>query len=184
MLAMDIPMAAMTGLIMAEAGGHLLEKRDPDKKNFMRIVVAMFMGIFFAPNAVYYTLGWPAWETNYLWPGIDGIRDSALKAGFSHLLIALAVLPALAGLELGRYWIERGKIKLVRMGYLFFAVLTLLSILYFRRETFNVASTFAKYKAGETYPFTNLPMMAGWAVTAAYYWISLFLFYFFLKKKS
>jgi hypothetical protein len=27
MLAMDIPLAAMTGLVMAEAGAHILEKR-------------------------------------------------------------------------------------------------------------------------------------------------------------
>lgn len=184
MLAMDIPMAAMTGLVLAEAGSRLLEHKDPEKKNFMRIVTAMFMAVFFAPNAVYYTLGWPAWETNYLWPGIDGIRDNALKAGFSHLLIALSVLPALAALELGRYWIERGKKGLVRAGYIFFALLTVASILFFRDETFHVASTYAAYKAGDTYPFMNVPMMTGWAITAAYYWAALFLSYYLLKKKS
>ena len=184
MLAMDIPMAAMTGLILAEAGKNMLEKQERDKNTYLRIVTCMFMAIFFAPNAVYYTLGWPAWEVNYLWPGIDGMMDNPLKAGFSHLLMALAVLPALGGLELGRYWITKGKPKLVRYGYIFFAVLTVLAIVFFWDETFNVASTHAKYAAGDTYSVLNIPMLAGWAITAAYYWIALFSFYFWLKKKS
>ncbi len=182
MLAMDIPMAAMTGLVMAEAGEQILKQQSHEKNNFMRIFVAMFMGVFFAPNAVYYTLGWPAWEVNYLWPGIDGMKDNPLKAGFSHVLIALAVLPALGGLELGRYWITKGKPKLVRYGYIFFAVLTIVAICFFGHQTFNVASTYARYKAGDTYSFMNIPMLIGWAVTAAYYWVALFFFYFWLKK--
>ena len=184
MLAMDIPMAVMTGFVFAEAGAKQLKENNQEKNLFIRIYVAMFMAIFFAPNAVYYTLGWPAWEVNYLWSWVDGIHDNPLRAGFSHALIFLSVVPALLGLEGGRYLILRGKEKLVRASYIVFAVITLLAIAYFWKETMNVASTYAQWIAGDVHSFMTVPMLTGWAITAAYYWIALFVSYAWLKKRA
>ena len=183
MLAMDIPMAAMTGFILAEAGAKQLNENNPQKNNYMRIVVTMFMAVFFAPNAVYYTLGWPAWETNYLWEWVDGLHDSPLRAGFSHALIFLAVVPALLALEVSRYFILKGKEKYIRICYFAFAGITILAILLFWKQTMNVASTYAQWKAGDVHSFMTIPMLTGWAITAAYYWVALFVSYAWLKKK-
>jgi hypothetical protein len=52
MLAMDIPIALMTGMVLAEAGKNLIKGEDEnkEKKTFLNVVVLMYAAIFIAPT--------------------------------------------------------------------------------------------------------------------------------------
>lgn len=183
MLAMDIPIALMTGLVLAEAGKNLIKSNEKEKNTFLNVVVLMYAAIFIAPTPFYYFLGWPGWECNFMWPWVDHIYDSPLRAAFSYVLLAVAVIPTYLGLVLGRFLIRKERDRWVRIGYIAMLVLVGVIILIFNDITFNVASTYAKYKAGETYSFWTHPFVTGWAITSLYFWGSLVAFYIWLRKK-
>jgi hypothetical protein len=183
MLAMDIPVALMTGLVLAEAGKELIKSEDKYKRAFIKVFALMYAAIFIAPTPGYYFSGWPAWECNFMWKWVDNIYDSPLRAAFSYVLLAVAVLPTYLGLLLGQCLIKRGKDKWVRIGYIAMLILVGVVILVFRDITFNVSSTYAKYQAGESYKFWTHPFVTGWAITSLYFWGSLIFFYFWLRKK-
>lgn len=184
MLAMDIPIAGMAGLILAEGGKDLVRSSDRFKTTFLRVFVLMYAAIFIAPTPVYYFLGWPAWEVNFLWPWVDRVLDHPLRAAFSYALLACAVLPTWAGFELGRRWLLRGKDRWVRIGYIALFLLTGLIILLLWDITFNVYSTFERYEAGDGYPFWSHPFVTGWAITSIYFWGSLIGSYVWLRRKG
>ena len=184
MLAMDIPVALMAGLVLAEAGQNLIKSEEKEKQTFLKVVVLMYAAIFIAPTPAYYFSGWPAWEVNFMWSWVDNIRDSPLRAAFAYVLLAVALLPTYLGLIWGQSLIRKGKEKQVRFWYITMLILVGLIILIFRDITFNVASTYAKYKAGEFYSFWTHPFVTGWAITSLYFWGSLVGFYIWLRKKK
>jgi hypothetical protein len=57
-------------------------------------------------------------------------------------------------------------------------------VLLTRDITFNVASTYAKYQAGEFYSFWSQPFFTGWLIVTVYFWGSLAAFYIWLRKRS
>jgi len=85
MLAMDIPIAAMSGMILAEGGKKLIMSNDKNKMLLMRFITLAYAAIFIAPTPVYYFLGWPAWEVNFMWPWVDHIIDHPLRASFAYV---------------------------------------------------------------------------------------------------
>lgn len=183
MLAMDIPVAAMAGLVLAEGGKEMLRSENKEKTRLMRFFVVAYGAVFIAPTPVYYYLGWPAWEVNFMWRWVDSSLDSPLRAAFAYVLLACAVLPTLAGLEVGRLLLRKGKDKWVRIGYIAMLVLTGLIILLLRDLTFNVASTNAAWEAGQTYSFWTHPFVTGWAITSLYFWGSLVACYLWLRRQ-
>jgi hypothetical protein len=182
MLAMDIPMSTMCGLILAEAGRDLVETRDPFKLAFMRVVVLLFAAVAMAPNVFYYMLGWPAWEVNFMWSWVDTIQDHPLRAAFSHALFAATLLPALLGFEIGRQLIYRKRYRLVRISYIVLLLVVGLIDLVLWDITFNIASTYAKYQAGQFYSFWTPAFATGWAITSIYFWVVLAAFYVWLRR--
>ena len=183
MLAMDIPIAAMSGMILAEGGKNLAISDNKDKKLLLRFVTLAYAAIFIAPTPVYYFLGWPAWEVNYMWPWVDNILDTPIRAAFAYVLLACAVLPTWFGLEMGMKLLEKGKDKLNRIIYLALLVLTGIIILTLYNETFNVSSTTEKFLAGESYSLWTHPFATGITITYIYFWGSLVVFYLWLKKR-
>lgn len=184
MLAMDIPIAAMSGMILAEGGKKLVISENADRKLLLRFITLAYAAIFIFPTPVYYFLGWPAWEVNYMWPWVDNILDKPIRAAFSYVLLACAVLPTWIGLEIGMRLLKRGKDKLNRIIYIALFVITGIIILSLYNETFNVASTTAKFSAGDSYSLWTHPFMTGIGLTYVYFWGSLAIFYFWLKRRS
>lgn len=184
MLAMDVPIAVMAGLVLAEAGKKMCEGNDKQKTTFMRVFVCMYAAVFITPTPFYYLLGWPAWETNFLWSWVDHIHDHPLRAAFSYVLFALAIIPTYLGFELGRFFILRKKPQWVRISYIVMIVLVGIIIFLMRDTTFNVASTYTKYTNKEFYSFWSHPFVTGWAITSLYFWGSLIIFYAWLRKRS
>ena len=180
---MDIPISVMSGMLLAEGGKNLVVSEGKNNKLLLRFIALAYAAIFIFPTPVYYFLGWPAWEINYAGSWADHIFDTPVKAAFSYVLLACAVLPTWFGLEVGMRLIARGKDKLNRIIYLALFVLTGVIILSLFKETFNVASTFEKYHAGDTYPLWRCDFTTGIALTYVYFWGSLAVFYFWLKKK-
>ena len=184
MMAMDVPLSAACAMAFAEAGKNMIRSEDPDKTTLVRLVVRAFAGIAVASNGVYYMLGWPAWETNFLWRWVDDIMDHPTRAAFAHGLVAMSVIPAWLGFELARKLLLKGKDRLVRIIYIVLFALVGVVVLVLWDSTFNVASTYAKYEAGEFYSFWTLPFATGWAITAAAFWAAFFAIYLWLRKKS
>ncbi|MFV1951520.1 MAG: hypothetical protein ACC630_06135 [Nitrospinota bacterium] len=184
MLAMDVPIAVMAGLVLSEAGQKMIESKDREKTTFMRIVILMYAALFITPTPFYYLLGWPAWEVNFLWKWVDHIHDHPLRAAFSYALFALAVIPTYLGFELGRFFILKGKYRWVRICYIAMLVLVGIIIFLLRDITFNIASTYERYEAREFYSFWSHPFVTGWAITSLYFWGSLVIFYIWLRKKK
>ena len=183
MLAIDVPIATLAGLVLAEGGRGMIESQDEHKTAFMRVVVLMFGAIFITPTPFYYFLGWPSWETNYLWQWVDQIYDSPIRAAFSYVLFALAIIPAYLGFELGRYFILKGKAKWVRISYIALLVLVGAIVFLMREATFNVSSTYAAHHGNISSPFMQHPFVTGWVITSLYFWGALAIFYFWLRKK-
>ena len=183
MLAMDIPISVMSGMLLAEGGKGLILDEGKNSKLLLRFITLAYAAIFIFPTPVYYFLGWPSWEINYAGSWADHIADVPIKAAFSYVLLACAVLPTWLGLEIGMSLIKKGKDQLNRIIYLLLFVLTGLIILSLYKETFNVASTYEKYNAGDTYSLWRTDFITGIGLTYVYFWGSLAVFYFWLKKK-
>ena len=181
MLAIDVPIATIGGLVLAEAGRGMIESQDEHKTTFLRVFVLMFAAIFITPTPFYYFLGWPGWETNYLWQWVDQIYDSPVRAAFSYVLFALAIIPAYLGFELGRYFILKGKVTWVRIGYIALLVLVGGIVFLMRETTFNVSSTFADHRGNISSPFMQHPFVTGWVITSLYFLGALAISYFLLK---
>jgi len=185
MLAMDVPVAVMSGLVLAEGGKHLLKSGDKEKKRFMNVIVLMYAAIFIAPAPIYYMCGWPAWEVNYLWRWVDHIKGYPLRAGFiAYALLACVVIPTYLGYELGNFLIKKGKELWVRIGYIVMLILVGIIILLLRDITFNIYADFVKYDAGDSFSFWTHPFFTGWFLSALYFWGSLVLFYLWLRKQK
>jgi len=183
MLAMDIPISAMSGMILAEGGKKLILSDGKNDKLLMRFITLAYAAIFIFPTPVYFFLGWPAWELNYMGSWADSIFDTPIKAAFSYVLLACAVLPTWLGMEIGMKLIQKGKDKLNRIIYISLFVVTGIIILSLYKETFNVASTSVKYTSGDTYSLFRTDFITGVSLTYVYFWGSLAIFYFYLKKK-
>ncbi len=67
----------------------MIRSGDPDKTIVVRLTALVFAGIAVASNVFHYMLGWPAWETNFLWRWVDFIMDHPMRAAFSHGLFAI-----------------------------------------------------------------------------------------------
>lgn len=184
MLAIDIPISILSGLALAEAGKGMLRNGDNKKYRFMRSVVVFFAVFFITPIPFYFFLGWPAWETNFLWRWPDNIHDSPIRASVSFAVFILTVGPAYLAFEIGRYLIKIKKDIFVRIGYLSMVALTGIIVYLTRDITFNIASTYAKYEAKEFYSFWSNPFFAGWLIVTIYFWGSLAIFYLWLRKKK
>jgi len=185
MLAIDVPISILAGLVLSEAGKNMLRSGNQQKYNFMRTTVLLYSVFFITPVPFYFFMGWPAWETNFLWKWPNQILDSPLRAGVvAYGVFIFTVGPAYLGFEFGRFCIRRGKEWLVRVGYVAMAILVGVIILLTRKITFNIASTYSKYDAGEFYPFWSHPFFTGWLIVTIYFWGSLAIFYLWLRKRN
>ncbi|MEW6369251.1 MAG: hypothetical protein AB1714_31915 [Acidobacteriota bacterium] len=88
MLAIDVPVALLSGLALAEAGKNMLKSDDPNRHHFMRTAVLLFAAFFITPIPFYFFLGWPAWEVNFLWRWQDNLHDSPLYSATRVALYA------------------------------------------------------------------------------------------------
>ena len=107
-----------------------------------------------------------------------------MRAFASFAIFAFTVAPAYLGFELGRWLVVKGKDVWVRVGYVGMVLLVGVIVLLTRDITFNVASTYAKYQAGEFYSFWSQPFFTGWLIVTVYFWGSLAAFYIWLRKRS
>lgn len=185
MLAIDVPISVLAGLTLAEAGRGMLESEDRGKYNFMRSTVLLYSVFFITPVVFYFFMGWPAWEVNFLWTWTSHILDSPLRVGtIAFGAFILTVGPCYAAFEIGKLLIRKGKALAVRIGYIAMAVLVGVIVFLTRDITFNIASTYEKYKAGEFYSFWSHPFFIGWLIVTIYFWGSLFIFYIWLRRKD
>lgn len=184
MLAIDIPISILAGLVLAEGGKNLIKSGDSQKYNFMRTTVLLYAVFFITPIPFYFFMGWPAWETNFLWRWPDSLLDSPLRASVSFVAFILTVGPAYLGFYCGTFLIRMGKEIWVRIGYISMGILVGIIVFLTRDITFNIASTYSKYEAGDFYSFWSHPFFTGWLIVTIYFWGSLVVFYLWLRKKN
>jgi len=187
MLAIDLPVSVLTGLFLAEGGRRLLESDDRSKHRFVRTVVVVFSVFFITPVVFYFFMGWPAWEVNYLWKWQDNLRDTPIKAAIAFAVFFITVFPTYISFLIGKFFIRRKKAYVVRLGYVIMAILIGVIVLLTRERTFNIASTYEKYQAGETYSFfstKNPPFFYGWLIINICFWASLLICYIWLRLKG
>lgn len=185
MLAIDVPISALAGFALAEAGKRMLRTNERRHHTFVRTTVMLFALFFITPIPFYFFLGWPGWESNFLWSWPDHIHDSPVRAaGVAFGVFILTVGPAYGAFELGRRLIRAGKDRVVRGLYVAMAVLVAVIVMLTRDITFNIASTYARYRAGEFYSFWSHPFFTGWLIVTIYFWGALFIFYMWLRSKG
>ncbi|NIM12186.1 MAG: hypothetical protein GTO45_08745 [Candidatus Aminicenantes bacterium] len=184
MLALDIPVCLVAGLGLSAGGKDLIRSEDKEKNTFLKVVTLMYAAIFIAPIPMYFFLGWPGWECNFMWSWVDNVKDNPLKAAFAFALVGFAVGITYLGMVIGRSLIKKGKDKWVYIGIIALVILMGIIVLLMWDTTFKVAPTYADWKAGKTYSFWTHPFVTGWALTTIYYWGSLAAFYFWLRKKK
>lgn len=184
MLAIDLPLSVLAGLVLSEGGKNLIKSEDKHKNNFMNTTVLLFAVFFLTPIPFYFFMGWPAWETNFIWEWPDNLHDSPLRAAVSFAIFICTVGPAYLGYSAGKFLIKKGKDIWVRVGYVSMGILVGVIVFLTRDITFNIASTYPKYEAGEFYSFWSHPFFTGWLIVTIYFWGSLVVFYLWLRKKN
>lgn len=184
MLAIDVPIALLSGLALAESGKNMLKGNDPHQQYFMKSIVLLFAVFFITPVPFYFFLGWPAWEVNFLWRWQDNLHDSPIKAAVSFAVFLFTVGPTYVGFLVGRYWLRQGRDILVRIGYLLMAALVGVIVYVTRDITFNIASTHEKFQAKQFYSFWSHPFFTGWLLVTIYFWGALFVFYFWIRTRD
>lgn len=185
MLAIDIPVSALVGLALADAGRRMLKSGDRQHYGFMRTTVLLYSVFFLTPIPFFFFLGWPAWETNFLWRWPDQMLDRPLRAaGVAFGVFILTIGPSYLAFELGRLCIRKGRECLVRVGCAALAILVGVLVFLTREITFNVASTYARHEAGESYSFWSHPFFTGWLIVTIYFWGSLAACYLWLRRRD
>jgi hypothetical protein len=184
MLAIDIPIAMLSGFALAESGKGMLKSEDRMQHRFMSTAVLMFAVFFITPVPFYFFLGWPAWEVNFLWSWPDDLHHSPLRAAVSFLVFLLTVGPAYLAFLIGKQWLRKGRDRLVRAAYVFMLLLVGAIVLLTRDITFNIAATHEEYQAGQFYSFWSHPFFTGWLLVTIYFWGGLGLTYLFIRKKD
>lgn len=184
MLAIDIPIAMLSGFALAESGKGMLKSDDPAGHRYMKTAVLLFAVFFITPVPFYFFLGWPAWELNFLWRWQDNIHDSPLRAAVSFLVFLLTVGPAYLAFLMGARWLRGGRDRLVRAAWVGMLLLVGVIVLLTRDVTFNVASTYERYQAGQFYSFWSHPFFLGWLLVTIYFWGALGLTYAHIRRKD
>lgn len=185
MLLIDVPVGLIAGQVIADAGRNMLKSGDREKYRFLRATTIIFAFCFITPIVIYFFSGWPGWETNYFFEQADHIQNNpqlALLSGIS--VVAMALIPALLGLESGRYLIGKGKERLLRVCYIGLGILILIIVYVSRQATFNVAVTWADYQNGNTFSFFENPFFIYWLVLTLCFWGSLLVFFLWVRKKD
>jgi hypothetical protein len=183
MLAIDVPISVLAGMALADAGRDLLREGGREGSRTMRNTVLLYTFIFLTPIPFYFFLGWPAWETNFLWQWPDSLLDSPAKAaGVAFGVFILTAGPAYLGLKIAALLIRKGLAAWVRIGYAALAALVGVIVFLTRDITFNIASTHAKFEAGQFYSFWSHPFFAGWLIVTVYFWGSLAICYWRIRK--
>ncbi len=184
MLAIDIPIAMLSGFALAESGKRMLKSDDPVKQHYMKTAVLLFAVFFITPVPFYFFLGWPAWEVNFLWRWQDNLHDSPLRAAVSFLVFLFTVGPAYLAFLVGRHWLRKGRDRLVTGAYLLMLLLVGVIVLLTREITFNIAATYDRYTTGQFYSFWSHPFFTGWLLVTIYFWGGLALTYLYIRKKD
>lgn len=185
MLAIDVPIAAIAGLALADGGRPMLAHGDASQRRFMRLTTVVFAVFCITPIPFYFFLGWPGWETSFWWSWVDRMHNSPAIAGAVTLGVFLVTVgPAVLALEAGAWLIRKGRPALVRAGIAVFGLLTIVILYLIRDETFAVAATYAGFHAGRTFSFWSHPFFTGWLITALYFWVSLAIVYLWLRSRS
>jgi len=159
MVQIDVPMAACTALMLADAARRQLHAdNDPTGRNFFQVLakVNLFLAFFFVWIPVYFVVEYFPWETTYLY-------DYARMSRFVRLafipIVILAVFAAgnVAFLVAWR-WLRAGRIKRVRIAYAAIWIFATVWVLGFFPRAATIppagtqfqdvdASTFDEYKA-------------------------------------
>jgi hypothetical protein len=184
MLAIDIPIAMISGFALAESGKRMLKSEDRREHRYMSTAVLLFAVFFITPVPFYFFLGWPAWEVNFLWRWQDNIHDSPLRAGVSFLIFLLTVGPAYLAFLIGKRWLRKGRDRMVTAAYLLMLALVGTIVVLTRDITFNIASTYERYETGQFYSFWSHPFFTGWLLVTIYFWGGLALTYLHVRKRD
>ncbi|MFH0775755.1 MAG: hypothetical protein V2A53_09780 [bacterium] len=185
MLLIDVPVGLIAGQVIADAGRNMIKGGDSKNYLFLKTMTIIFAFCFITPVVIYFFLGWPAWETNYFFSQVDCIQNNpklALLSGIS--VVAMALIPAILGLESGRYLIRRGKERLLRASYLGLGILILIIVYLSKEATFNVAAKWTDYQMGNTFSFFENPFFIFWLVLTICFWGSLLGFFLWIRKKD
>jgi len=170
MLLIDVPVGIVAGQVIADAGRTALMGGDRQKVSKVRSIAIVFAYLITTPVIIYFYIGWPAWETNYFWGWVDRIQGNPSLAISSFLIIAMSVLPTLAGFETGRYLVIRERVTLLRLIYSFLFLLILVIVYLSRGKTFNVAPTYAAYTRREFTSFWSNPFFTYWLGLTIFFW--------------
>lgn len=192
MFAIDIPTSVFVGFIFADAGRQIIEnekgedllKKDEGIKKitFLRMMVILFNVLFFTPVPLIFLNGWPGWQMNYVAAWADNLRDNPFRASVTAFFFVITLLPAYLSFELGRWIVIKKHPGWVKICALLTACIIALIIYLTRDATFNIATTYADFHAGKTYPFTHPPFISLLAVTTVYSWGALIIVYRWIAR--
>jgi hypothetical protein len=184
MMAIDFPVGLVAGQVIADAGRNMLKSGDVEKYKYLRSTVILFAYIFTTPIVFYFFMGWPAWETNYIWEWVDRIHGTPKFAISSFGAVIMALLPAWLGFEAGEYLIRKDKVGLLRVSYISLFILILLIVFLTRNATFNIAPTYKDYVAKNFSSFWDNPFFIYWLILTIYFWGGLIIFYLVIRRKD
>lgn len=183
MLSIDVPSTFFIGLVLAEGAKEIVKKGD--STNVTRGFVALYTAITFTPIPLIFLLGWPAWQTAYLWEWVDKIPNNGYLALLTvAIFFLLTLVPALVGFEVGRTFINRGQEKWVRHTCIATAVAVALLVYLTRERVFYVASSYGDYLARDFTTIFDGSFFACWMFTFVWTWLPLPFAYRFLSKRD
>jgi len=184
MMAIDVPVGLVVGQVIADAGRNMLKSGDAERYRSLRSTVILFSYLFTTPIVFYFFMGWPSWETNYIWEWVDHIQGTPLFALSSFGAVIMAVLPAWIGFESGRYLICKDKLVWLRICYIGLFILILIIVYLTRNATFNIAPTYKDYMAKSFSSFWDNPFFIYWLILTIYFWSGLIIFYIIIRRKD
>ncbi len=184
MLLIDVPVGIVAGQVIADASRDAITAGNRTEISSARKIAVIFAYLITTPVIVYFFLGWPAWEMNYFWSWVDDVQGTPRLALSSFLLIAMSLVPTLAGFESGRLLVQRGRISLLRVSYASFFALIFVIVYLTRRITFNIAATYEGYMNGEFTSFWNNPFFIYWLVLTVFFWGSLAGCYAYVRRTA
>lgn len=183
MIQVDLPGAFAVGHFCAFLSRHYL-KQEPDKfTNNLMGPLNLYLSIFFVPAALFLLIGWPSWESMYLWSWLEFPYNKPLVSGFYVTFMIFLIVLGNFGFIFGHQLIRLGKDNLVFVISLFSLILTVLPF-FLRWGVWMRIGTYADFHAGLGYSFWEPPFFYGWLFIISYLLIAMLIFWWWLWKRD
>lgn len=181
MIQIDLPVAFTVGQIFAFVSREYLKDTPEKFTNKLLGPVNLHLSCGFAPAAIYFSVGWPSWETMYITDWVEKAFNQPIVAASYALFIVSLILLGNLSFILAHYCYEKRKDHLVIGGIIIGLIFFVLPLIR-RWPIWIQIGTYAQVHSNQGYSILQNPFFGGCLIAVSYFLVSTILTCIWLRK--